>query len=170
MRQRAGAGAALGALLVALTPANGHAQASGQRIGGIACDAMEGQRVHIHQHLLILDHGKPVPIPPNVGQVPARGCLYWVHTHTPDGILHIEAPKARSFTLADFFRIWGQTLSRTQAASAKGTSKTPLKVWVDGRPFTGDPRTIVLAPHADIVIQAGPPFSKPPRFTTWGTL
>ena len=32
------------------------------------------------------------------------------------------------------------------------------------------PRTIALKAHTDIVIEAGPPFPKPPRFTTWGTL
>ena len=33
------------------------ANASGQTIDGISCDAQEGQRIHIHQHLLIVDHG-----------------------------------------------------------------------------------------------------------------
>jgi hypothetical protein len=146
------------------------AAAAGQPIAGIACDAMEGQRLHIHQHLLILDHGTAVPIPPNVGQVPARNCLYWIHTHTPDGIIHIEAPQDRAFRLGDFFQIWGQPLSRTQAASARAPKGQSLRVWVDGQRYTGDPRQIVLAPHADIVIESGPPFPTPPRFTTWGTL
>ena len=73
--------------------------ATGQEIGGISCDAQEGQRIHIHQHLVILDHGKPVNIPPNVGQPAGKRCIYWLHTHTPDGIIHIEAPLDRSFTL-----------------------------------------------------------------------
>jgi hypothetical protein len=144
--------------------------AAGQPVNGISCDAQEGQRIHIHQHLLILDHGKPVPIPPNVGQVPARRCLYWLHTHTPDGIIHIEAPRDRSFTLADFFSVWGQPLSRTAAASARARKGQRLRVWVDGKPYAGDPRAIKLAEHTDIVIEAGPPFPKPPRFTTWGAL
>jgi hypothetical protein len=144
--------------------------ATGAPISGISCDAMEGQRIHIHQHLVILDRGQAVAIPPNVGQVPAKRCLYWVHTHTPDGIIHIEAPKDEAFTLGDFFAIWGQPLSRTEAASAHASKKSPLRVWVNGKAYKGDPRKIVLAKHADIVIEAGPPFSKPPAFTTWGPL
>jgi len=144
--------------------------ALGQPINGISCDAQEGQRIHIHQHLVILDRGHEVDIPPNVGQVPARRCLYWLHTHTPDGIIHIEAPKDRSFTLGDFFAVWGQPLSRMQAATAKTTKRQRLRVWVDGKPYAGDPRGIKLAPHTDIVIEAGPPFPKPPRFTAWGNL
>ncbi|AHG93725.1 hypothetical protein J421_6190 (plasmid) [Gemmatirosa kalamazoonensis] len=155
------------ALLAALTQPSA---ASGQPIAGIACDAMEGQRLHTHQHLLILDHGKPVAIPADVGRPSTRGCLYWLHTHTPDGIIHIEAPQDRAFTLGEFFSIWGQPLSRTAAATAHAPRGTSLRVWVDGRPYTRDPKTIVLARHTDVVIEAGPPYPKPPRFTAWGAL
>lgn len=143
---------------------------AGEAVGGISCDAQEGQRIHIHQHLVIFDHGKPVDIPRNVGQPAARPCIYWLHTHTPDGVIHIEAPKDRSFTLADFFLVWGQPLDRTVAATARAAKGTSLKVWVDGKPYMGDPRSIALKPHTDIVIEAGPPFVPPPKFTTWGSL
>jgi len=136
-------------------------------ISGISCDQMEGSRLHIHQHLLILDHGKEVPIPYNVGQRPESGCLYWLHTHTPDGIIHIEAPKDRAFTLGDFFKVWGQPLSKTEAASAHAAKGDALRIWVDGKAFKGNPTAIKLAAHTDIVIESGPPFPKPPRFTTW---
>jgi len=143
---------------------------TGQPVGGISCDAQEGQRIHIHQHLLILDHGKSVEIPPNVGQPAGKPCIYWLHTHTPDGIIHIEAPKDRSFTLADFFAVWGQPLNRSVAATAHARKGESLRVWVDGKPFMGDPGSIPLLAHADIVIEAGPPFPKPPRFTAWDGL
>ena len=141
---------------------------NGQTVGGIACDSQEGQRIHIHQHLVIFDHGNPVAIPADVGR-PVR-CIYWLHTHTPDGIIHIEAPLDRSFTLGDFFTVWGQPLSRTAASTARAAKGATLKVWVDGKPFAGDPRTIPLHAHTDIVIEAGPPFPTPPRFTAWNGL
>ena len=146
------------------------ANAAGQTIDGISCDAQEGQRIHIHQRLLILDHGKAVQIPPNVGQPANVRCIYWLHTHTPDGIIHVEAPKDRSFTLGDFFKVWGQPLSRTEAATARARKGQRLKVWVDGKAYSGDPAAIVLRPHEDIVIEAGPPFPKPKPFTAWGNL
>jgi hypothetical protein len=162
---------ALFALPAARLAAQGPAaSALGQTINGISCDAQEGQRIHIHQHLVIFDHGKQVDIPNNVGQPAMRPCIYWLHTHTPDGIIHIEAPKDRSFTLGDFFSVWGQPISLTQVASAKATAGAPLRVWVDGKPYKGDPSKIKLVSHTDIVIEAGPPFLKPPRFTNWGTL
>jgi hypothetical protein len=139
-------------------------------IAGISCDRMEGQRLHIHQHLVIFDHGKMVPIPANVGQRPASGCLYWVHTHTPDGIIHIEAPRDRTFTLGDFFEIWGQPLSKTEAASAHAAKRSALRVWVNGKRYMANAAAIKLDAHTDIVIEAGPPFPKPPSFTSWNGL
>ena len=143
---------------------------TGEPVGGIACDAQEGERIHIHQHLVIFDHGHEVAIPPNVGQPAGKRCIYWLHTHTPDGVIHIEAPLDRSFTLGDFFAVWGEPLTKSTAATARAAKGASLKVWVDGKPYIGDPRKIALNPHTDIVIEAGPPFPKPPRFTVWGTL
>ena len=139
----------------------------GQPINGISCDAMEGQRIHIHQHLLILDHGQPVPVPLDVGRPASGECLYWLHTHTPDGVIHIESPMARTFTLGDFFAIWGQPLSTTHAATA--VAKTgKIRAFVDGKPYDGDPNKIPLNVHTDIVLEIGPPFPTPPKFTDWG--
>ncbi len=146
------------------------ASAMGAPIDGISCDAQEGQRIHIHQHLVILDHGKELAIPQNIGQPAGRRCIYWVHTHTPDGIIHIEAPKDRSFTLGDFFKVWGQPIDETHAATARAGKGSKLQVWVDGKRFTGNPAAIKLTAHRDIVIEAGPPFTKPPKFTNWGNL
>jgi hypothetical protein len=93
-----------------------------------------------------------------------------LHTHTPDGIIHIEAPRDRAFTLGDFFQIWGQPLSRIEAASAHAAKGTALRVWVNGKPYPGNPAAIRLDAHTDIVIEAGPPFPKPPRFASWNGL
>ena len=158
--------AALAATVAFAKPPQG-GPPTGQEVAGIRCDEMEGSRIHIHQHLLILDHGKPVPVPNNVGRPLIRQCLYWLHTHTPDGVIHIESPNTRTFTLGDFFTIWGQPLTTTQVASVKADKGTKLKVWVDGKPYTGDPRKIPLAVHTDIVVEAGPPFPAPPKFTAW---
>src|SRR3954454_12846733 len=147
------------------------AQAMGQTVNGISCDAQEGQRIHIHQHLAIFDHGKAMTIPQYIGIPFASRCIYWLHTHTPDGIIHVEAPMNRSFTLGDFFAVWGQPIARKQVASAQTKKKGDrTRVWVNGALWNGDPAKIPLIAHQDIVIQVGPPFAKPVAFTNWGTL
>jgi len=157
-------------MLAVFGPQQAQTTPVGETVGGISCDAQEGQRIHIHQHLVIFDHGKPVDIPRNVGQPAVKPCIYWLHTHTPDGIIHIEAPKDRSFTLSDFFLVWGQPLTKSGAASAHVAKGESMKVWIDGKPFAGNPRLIPLRPHTDVVIMVGPPFVTPPRFTAWGQL
>jgi hypothetical protein len=146
------------------------AQAMGQTVNGISCDAQEGQRIHIHQHLAIVDHGKAVTIPQYIGIPQESRCIYWLHTHTPDGIIHVEAPKDRSFELGDFFAVWGEPLDRTHAAAAKTKKRESMRVFLNGVRYTGNPAKIPLTAHADIVIEVGPPFTKPAPFKNWGAL
>jgi len=139
---------------------------TGETIDGIRCDQSEGAVFHIHQHLTILDHGRPVEVPNDVGRPVLGACLYWLHTHTPDGIIHVESPVMRNFTLGNFFDIWGQPLAATAVGPAR-CKKGALRVYVDGNRYTGDPRQIELTLHADIVLEAGPPYRVPAPFTDW---
>ena len=134
----------------------------GLPIDGIHCDRSEGAVEHIHSRLELFDHGRAVGIPANIG-IPEGGiCLYWVHTHTADGYIHIESPIKRPFTLGQFFDIWGPNLSWTQADGLSAPHGKRLAIWVNGKAWHGrDPRSIVLADQELIVIQNGPPFAKP---------
>ena len=156
------------ALLAALPAAQaGAAIPSGQPVDGIRCDAMEGAVLHIHQHVAIRDHGKAVAIPEDIGRPLLASCFYWIHTHTPDGIIHVESPNFRTFTVGNFFDVWGQPLSRRDVAGAKPKKNERVAVWVDGSPYAGDPRTIPLTQHLDVTIEVGPPYTKPAPFTDW---
>jgi hypothetical protein len=140
---------------------------AGQPIDGIRCDQMEGAVLHIHQHLAIRDHGKAVTVPDDVGRPLIAQCFYWIHTHTPDGIIHIESPNYNAFTLGNFFDVWGEPLTKTDVAGAKPKKNERVVVWVDGQRYTGDPRKIPLTQHLDVTIDVGPPYVKPPAFTQW---
>jgi hypothetical protein len=134
----------------------------GLPIDGIQCNQSEGAVEHIHARLQIFNRGHAVQVPANVGISQAASCLYWVHTHSGDGYIHIESPVKRAFSLGQFFDIWGPELSWTQAAGAVASHGHRLSIWVDGKAWTGrDPRTIVLKDRETIVIQNGPPFAKP---------
>ena len=39
--------------------------------------------------------------------------MYWLHTHDPDGLLHVEAPDETLATLADFLEIWRRSTNAT---------------------------------------------------------
>jgi hypothetical protein len=131
-------------------------------IDGIRCDRQEGAVEHIHASLQLYDRGRRVTVPAGIGISQAASCLYWLHTHDTDGFIHIESPVKRTFTLGEFFDIWGPDLSWTQAASISAPHGNRLSISVDGKPWHGsDPRAIVLHDHETIVIQRGPPFAKP---------
>ncbi|MBV8371670.1 MAG: hypothetical protein JOY69_00285 [Candidatus Eremiobacteraeota bacterium] len=134
----------------------------GLPIDGVGCNATEGAVEHIHARLQIFNRGHAVEIPQGVGIPAGAGCLYWVHTHSADGYIHIESPVRRDFTLGQFFDIWGPELSWTRAASAVAPAGARLFVWVNGQPWHGaNPRAIVLRDRETIVIQSGAPFGKP---------
>ena len=137
----------------------------GQSIDGVKCQQVEKVAFHIHAHVAIFVNGQQRQVPYGIGiGAPLKGanapagpfvtegsCFMWMHTHTADGIIHMEAPKQITFTLGQFFDIWGTKLSTTQVGPAKGT----VSVLVDGKPYTGDPRQIVLKAHEQIQLMVG---------------
>lgn len=139
-------------------------------IDGIRCDPAEGAVEHIHVNLQLFDRGRSIAVPAGIGIPQGSQCLYWVHTHSNDGFIHIESPVKRTFDLGEFFDIWGPSLSWTQAASLSAPHGRHLAIWVNGKPWHGsDPRSIAFADHETIVIQNGPPFAKPAR-ADWSKL
>jgi hypothetical protein len=140
-------------------------------VNGITCDALESTLFHIHVHLAIFFDGQEqlIPFGVGVGQPwvvtdSSRGpfvrdgsCFYWLHTHTADGVVHIESPVRRRFTLGDFFAIWQEPLSATQVGPATG----PVIVYVNGARDATDPAEITLTSHARIQLDVGqdvPPY------------
>ncbi len=135
--------------------------AHGAVVDGVACQTTEQAVYHIHAHLAIYDSGAAREVPAGVG-IPgfAEGgkCLYWLHTHDASGIIHVESPTKRAYTLGQFFDIWGQPLSSSQIGRATGS----VTAFVNGKRFSGDPRSIKLTPHAVIQLDVGtvvPPHS-----------
>jgi hypothetical protein len=78
-------------------------------------------------------------------------CFYWLHTHARDGIIHIESPVERPYTLGQFFDLWHEPLGRGQVPGARER----VTAFVDGRRFRGDPRTIALGAHRVIQLDVG---------------
>jgi hypothetical protein len=129
-------------------------------ISGISCDSMEHFIMHIHAHLDIFINGKPYPIPAEIGIVPNQ-CIYWMHTHDNTGIIHIESPKDRDFTLGEFFDIWGEKFDNNQifnnVVGKGGSNNSTLSVYINGDKVSNltDYREIKINAHDEIVIVYG---------------
>ena len=148
------------------TPSGGH----GQTIDGIEGSSREMLQVHVHAHLSLFLKGEQIAIPYGIGIVrPFQvkngfvgmgSGIYWLHTHDATGIIHVESPDNRTYTLGQFFDIWGQTLNAREVAGLKGA----LRAYVDGKRYSGDPRAIVLGAHTQITLEVGAPFVPPPVY------
>ena len=148
--------------------------ATGQPVDQISCQTGEQTLFHIHAHLAIFVNGKAWQIPaaigipgaqaqqtPNGPYIATGSCFYWLHTHAADGIIHIESPVQRTYTLGDFFDEWGQPLGPTQAGPATGRVVTLY----NGQVYQGNPRDIPLDAHAQIQLEIGTPLIAPQPVT-----
>ncbi len=141
--------------------------APGTKIDGvIECAPLEQLAYHIHIHLQVYVDGQSRSIPAAIGLLGpvyentpygrfygAQKCYYWLHTHASDGIIHVESPTKRIYTLGIFFDEWRQPLSSDQVASAHGK----VTAFLNGKPWTKSLRDIPLDPHNQIQLDVGTP-------------
>ena len=130
---------------------------TGADVDGLVCASGMSEAYHVHAHLAIINNGQWLALPKNVGIL--SQCNYEMHTHDQTGIIHIETPSVKNFTLGQFFDIWGQTLSRTNVAGVTGTVVAYINDNGDVRRYEGELRDIPLTSHRDITLQVGTPVS-----------
>jgi len=128
---------------------------------GVSDLTVEGEVVHIHQHLDIFVNGKRMPVPANIGIYDGE-FLTELHTHDPSGIMHLESPVAENFTLGQFFGVWGVRLN-ADCVGGYCRQVTPWTVYVNGQPYSGDPATLDLKSHQEIAFVIGTPPKQIPR-------
>jgi hypothetical protein len=135
-------------------------------VNGIQCGSKEELAYHIHAHLTVFDNGQARSIPGGIGipgsqvvqttQGPVASggqCIYWLHTHAPDGVIHIESPTKRIYSLGDFFDEWHQPLTATQVGDVKGK----VSAIVNGKAWSKSVRAIPLDSHQVIQLNVGSP-------------
>ncbi len=144
-------------------------------VDNIPCDQLEHSDEHVHQHLSIYINGSQVQIPANIGIVTSPSdptnatCFYWIHTHTSDGFIHVEAPSNKLLTLGNFIHIWGQQFSQLQFPSELDQTNG-WQAYIDGKPYKGDFHDIVLSSHQIITLAFQSPNIKPDTVINWGDL
>jgi hypothetical protein len=131
---------------------------------GLNALSQEQLAFHIHQHLDIFVDGKKVPggVPFGIG-INDDSYITELHTHTPDGIIHVESARKLDFTLGQFFAEWGVFLNR----GCVGAYCNGLKWYVNGVRQRGNPQRLVLKDHQEIVLVVGKPPKKIPATFAW---
>lgn len=105
---------------------------------------------HIHSFLTITVDGQAQTIPAGIG-IRTDGNLP-LHTHDAGGIIHVESTNLEPFRLRDFFRIWGEPLSKTNVLGHRADRTHKIKMTVDGRPSNAF-GSLLLQNLQDIVIK-----------------
>lgn len=127
-------------------------------VGGLRCTSVD-RRPRYGAHIELFAHRRVIAIPAGIGVAPplerngayvtAGRCSYRLRTLTPSGV--IELAPGPSLTVGSFFDVWGQPLTAQRMLSFTG----PVAAFVDGQRFSGDPRSIPLARHAEVVLEVG---------------
>ncbi|WP_433514561.1 hypothetical protein ACQP2T_02450 [Nonomuraea sp. CA-143628] len=139
--------------------------APGMKAAGLTAGPM-GTSEHYHAHLSLFVDGKEVAVPANIG-IEGED-MTPVHTHDGRGVIHVESrAKGEVYTLGQIFKQWGVTLSGNQIGALRTGNGKVLTTQVDGKPFTGDPASIVIKAHEQISLVYGvpnPSFTPPTSF------
>jgi hypothetical protein len=140
-------------------PARGADVQAARPVGDLTCARTSPVRFRVHLELfarrlvLLVPAGIGVapPLVRDGAYVLGGRCLYPLRTREPTGVIEVAA--TRPVRLGDVFRVWGQPLAPRRVAGFR--SSKPLLAFVNGRRYRGDPRTIPLRRHDEIVLEIG---------------
>jgi hypothetical protein len=149
---------AVGLIAIVLWSSLSGSSNAGPVIDGVQCNANEQLAYHIHAHLTIYDAGKPVTVPQGIGIDQKNKCIYWLHTHDTSGVIHVESPTEKQYSLKTFLDIWGQAVNKTTFLTHGIAAGHSVRAYVGGALYRGDPQTILLTPHKVITLEYGPPW------------
>ncbi len=101
------------------------------------------QVYHSHPSVTVTVNGVGVQIPVTFDS----GCNQPIHTHTTDGVLHVETDQNRDYTLGDWFLLWGHfensparaILNSSQIFGFKTDATHHLTMTVNGQNYTQTP-------------------------------
>jgi hypothetical protein len=140
------------------------------RLAGLTPGRSEFVHYHVHSLLAIFVNGKRIPVPAGLGinfDDPGlqsghgcrNACISPLHTHDQSGIIHVESKVKKTFVLSQFFTEWAVALS-ARCVGGYCSPHAPIAVFVDGKPYRGNPRAITLTDRKVIVIVIGTPPKK----------
>jgi hypothetical protein len=105
---------------------------------------------HIHALVGVRVDGQLYSPPANIGI--GNDCMYWVHTHNTDAIVHIEAPAEVHPTLGNFLDIWAKTFPDDPLLKDAHDSIAAGKVTVNDAAFSGDALGLALEDRMRIIL------------------
>ena len=108
---------------------------------------------HAHVLLSVFRDGQQVAVPENLG-FDTRGTHSSLHTHTPDGVIHMEADDPYPYKLSDLFTTWGVAFGSDRLGGDVNAGDKKVHVYVNGKPAPAGP-AVEMKDGDNIVVAYG---------------
>lgn len=108
---------------------------------------------HAHVLLSVFRDGRPVAVPASIG-FDDQGRHSSLHTHTPDGVIHMEADDPYPYELGQVFVAWGVAFDDERLGPDAATATKTVHVYVNGEPAP-DRSRLVLEDGDNVVVAYG---------------
>jgi hypothetical protein len=131
-----------------------------ERLAILELPTTQGLALHLEPLLRIFVLGREIEVPNGIGIV-SRGRLAPIHTHDSSGIIHIESPIHRTYTLGDIFAVWGVRLTRNCIGGYCSDGQNRLRIFISGQEFFASPETYRLQDFEVITVAFGGPDDLP---------
>lgn len=133
------------------------------RLQAMGLDALsaEGTAEHIHQHLDIYVNGRHVAVPAGIGIAPGS-FISPIHVHDSSGVIHVESPTLRTFTLGEFFGVWGVYFTPRCIGGYCAHGAEQLRLYANGHVESGDISRLPLTSHEELAVVFGAPPARIP--------
>lgn len=135
--------------VLALIIAQDTPSAKTNREVALSCTTDVATQFHIHPKLTIVINGQEQTIPAEVGS--RFACLHPLHTHDATGVIHIESPEKRDFTLADFFAVWDKPFTNNQILDYRTDDRHVIRETVNGNEVQTYEQTILRDNDAIVI-------------------
>lgn len=131
-----------------------------ERIEALGFPAVGDESYHAHALLSVFVDGEQAPVPANIGIDEATRTVSPLHTHEPNGVVHMEADDPYPFTLGQVFAVWGVAFADGQLGGLRDAGSRSLQVYVNGERVT-QPAAYELKDQDNVVVAYGEPGSFP---------
>ena len=122
---------------------------------GLPALAEEGTVLHTHQHIDIYIQGNHTDIPYGIGINDVAGFISPIHVHDEANIIHVESPTVQTFTLGQFFDVWGVRFTDVCIGGYCNDIESKLKVFINGKEIKNNFRDVSLTAHEEIAVIYG---------------
>jgi hypothetical protein len=127
--------------------------ATGVRAAGLSLQPVPGQVVRYAVHLDVIVDGQRVTVPAGIGIDYRTHLIADLSSDDTSGIIHVTSDSQQAvYTLGQFFAEWQVGLAVDHLGGLLVSRHDPVEVYLDGARVAGDPGSLVLAPHQEIVV------------------